>query len=72
MILPISFLWGSTTIANIVGIALSSLMTQFNASSVSFAAGVMVFVSTDQFVPLAYEHDGMHCFALGLIASIDH
>jgi len=54
----------------IFGIALSSLIPQFNALLLSFAAGVMVFVSVDELVPLAYEHDGMHYFAVGLIAGI--
>ncbi len=54
----------------IFGIALSWLIPQFNALLLSFAAGVMVFVSVDELVPLAYEHDGMHYFAVGLIAGI--
>jgi ZIP family zinc transporter len=54
----------------IFGIALSSLIPQFNAPLLAFAAGVMVFVSVDELVPLAYEHDGMHYFAIGLIAGI--
>ncbi len=52
----------------IFGIALTSLIPQFNVFFMAFAAGVMVFVSVDELVPLAYEHDGMHYFAVGLIA----
>lgn len=54
----------------ICGIALTSFLPQFNAFLLAFAAGVMVFVSVDELVPLAYEHDGMHYFAIGLIAGI--
>jgi len=54
----------------IFGIALTSLIPEFNAFFLAFAAGVMVFVSIDELVPLAYEHDGMHYFAIGLIAGI--
>ena len=36
----------------------------------AFAAGVMVFVWVDELMPLAYEHDGMHYFAIGLIVGI--
>jgi ZIP family zinc transporter len=53
----------------IFGIALTSLIPEFN-NFLAFAAGVMVFVSVDELVPLAYEHDGMHYFAIGLIAGI--
>ncbi len=52
------------------GIALTSFIPQFNAFLLAFAAGVMVFISVDELVPLAYEHDGMHYFAIGLIAGI--
>ena len=54
----------------VCGIALTSLIPQFNAPLLAFAAGVMVFVSVDELVPLAYEHDGMHGFAIGLITGI--
>jgi ZIP family zinc transporter len=54
----------------IFGIALSSFIPQFNALLLAFAAGAMVFVSVDELVPLAYEHDGMHYFAIGLITGI--
>jgi len=54
----------------IFGIALTSILPQFNAFLLAFAAGVMVFVAVDELVPLAYEHDGMHHFAVGLIAGI--
>jgi ZIP family zinc transporter len=54
----------------ICGIALTSLIPQFNAPLLAFAAGVMVFVSVDELVPLSYEHDGMHYFAIGLITGI--
>ena len=54
----------------IFGIALSSFIPQFNAFLLAFAAGAMVFVSVDELVPLAYEHDGMHYFAIGLITGI--
>lgn len=54
----------------IFGIALSSFIPQFNALLLAFAAGAMVFVSVDELVPLAYEHDGMHYFAIGLITRI--
>jgi hypothetical protein len=36
----------------------------------SIAAGAMVFVSVDELVPLAYEHDWMHHFGIGLVAGI--
>jgi ZIP family zinc transporter len=54
----------------IFGIALASLVPEFNTFFLAFAAGVMVFVSIDELVPLAYEHDGMHYFAIELIAGI--
>lgn len=54
----------------IFGIALSSFIPQFNALLLAFAAGAMVFISVDELVPLAYEHDGMHYFAIGLITGI--
>ncbi len=54
----------------LLGIALTSIMPQFNPFLLAFAAGVMVFISVDELVPLAYEHDGMHYFAVGLIAGI--
>ncbi|RLI45400.1 zinc permease [Candidatus Bathyarchaeota archaeon] len=54
----------------IFGIALTSLIPEFNSFFLAFAAGVMVFVSVDELVPLAYEYDGMHYFAIGLIAGI--
>ena len=54
----------------ICGIALTSFIPQINPFLLAFAAGVMVFVSVDELVPLAYEHDGMHYFAIGLITGI--
>ena len=54
----------------IFGIALTLLIPEFNTFFLSFAAGVMVFVSIDELVPLAYEHNGMHYFAIGLITRI--
>ena len=54
----------------VFGIALSWFLPQFNAFLLAFAAGAMVFVSVDELVPLAYEHDGMHHFGIGLIAGI--
>ena len=54
----------------IFGITLTSLIPQFNLFFMAFAAGVMVFVSVDELVPLAYEYDGMHYFAIGLISGI--
>ena len=52
----------------IFGIVLTSLVAQFNPFFLAFAAGVMVFVSVDELVPLAYEYRGMHHFAIGFIA----
>lgn len=52
------------------GIVLTSLMAQFNPFFLAFAAGVMVFVSVDELVPLAYEYKGMHHFAMGFVAGI--
>lgn len=37
---------------------------------VGFAAGAMVFVSVDELVNLAYEHDEMYYFAVELITRI--
>jgi len=54
----------------IFGIAFTSLIPEFSTFFLAFAAGVMVFISIDELVPLAYEHDGMHYFAIGLIAGI--
>jgi ZIP family zinc transporter len=54
----------------IFGIALSWILPQSNAFLLAFAAGAMVFVSVDELVPLAYEHDGMHYFGIGLVAGI--
>jgi len=54
----------------ILGIALSLFIPQFNAFLLAFAAGVMVFVSVDELVPLAYEQGEMHYFSIGFIAGI--
>jgi len=54
----------------IFGIALSWFLPQFTAFLLAFAAGAIVFVSVDELVPLAYEHDGMHHFGIGLVAGI--
>ncbi len=54
----------------VFGIALASLIPFFKVFFMAFAAGVMVFVSVDELVPLAYEYDGMHHFAIGLITGI--
>ena len=54
----------------IFGIALSAFIPQFNPFLLAFAAGAMVFISVDELVPLAYEHEGMHYFAVGLITGI--
>lgn len=54
----------------IFGIVLTSLIAQFNPFFLAFAAGVMVFVSVDELVPLAYEYKGMHHFAIGFVVGV--
>ena len=54
----------------IFGVLLIQFGTHFTPFFMAFAAGVMVFVSVDELVPLAYEYNAMHYYALGLICGI--
>lgn len=65
-----SFLSGvAEPIGAIIGILI--LMPFLNPAvlsfSLAFVAGIMVFISFDELLPLAYEHDGSHISILGLI-----
>lgn len=57
-------------LGTIFGVVLTSFVPQLNPFFMAFAAGVMVFVSIDELVPLAYENKKMHYFALGLIGGL--
>ena len=54
----------------IFGVLLLRYINSLTPFFMAFAAGVMVFVSVDELVPLAYEYNAMHHYALGLIGGI--
>jgi ZIP family zinc transporter len=54
----------------IVGIFVISIFPQLIPFLMAFAAGAMVFISVDEFVPLARNFKGGHYFAAGLLLGI--